>query len=42
MQITEGSVTTGAAVAVKGEVVASQGKGQKVEIRATEITLVGG
>ncbi|MDX5346278.1 MAG: asparagine--tRNA ligase [Hymenobacteraceae bacterium] len=34
-------VTTGASVAVTGKLVASQGKGQSVEIHATEITLLG-
>ena len=32
---------TGAAVLVRGEVVESPGKGQRVEVKATEVTLVG-
>ena len=32
---------TGAAVAVVGEVVASQGKGQTIEVKATSVELVG-
>ncbi|TKG93426.1 asparagine--tRNA ligase [Puteibacter caeruleilacunae] len=35
-------VNTGAALAVKGELVASQGSGQKVEIVATDIEVIGG
>ncbi len=35
------SVTTGAAIGVRGTLVASQGKGQHVEIQASEITLYG-
>ena len=34
-------VTTGSCVAVRGQLVASQGKGQTVEIQATEITVLG-
>src|SRR5246500_1801333 len=34
-------ITTGAAVSVKGELVASLGKGQKVEIKAKEIEVLG-
>ncbi len=34
-------ITTGCAVRVEGEVVASQGKGQTVEVRATKIDVVG-
>jgi asparaginyl-tRNA synthetase len=34
-------VTTGCAVRVEGEVVASQGKGQTVEVRATKLDVVG-
>ena len=34
-------VATGASVAVRGQLVASQGKGQTVEIQATEITVIG-
>ncbi len=34
-------LTTGCAVEVKGELVASQGKGQSVEIQATEVRVVG-
>jgi asparaginyl-tRNA synthetase len=34
-------ITTGCAVRVRGEVVASQGKGQTVELRAEEIEVVG-
>ncbi|ALW84888.1 asparagine--tRNA ligase [Hymenobacter sedentarius] len=34
-------VATGASVAVRGTLVASQGKGQTVEIQATEITVLG-
>ena len=34
-------VATGASVAVRGTLVASQGKGQTVEIQATEITVIG-
>jgi asparaginyl-tRNA synthetase len=35
-------INTGAALAVKGEFVASQGKGQSVEIQVTELTVLGG
>ena len=35
------SITTGASIGVKGELVQSQGKGQQVEIQAKEITLYG-
>ena len=35
-------INTGAALAVKGELVASQGKGQSVEIQVTELTVLGG
>ena len=34
-------ITTGAAVSVKGELVASKGGGQSWEVKATEVTLVG-
>lgn len=34
-------ITTGAAVSVKGELVASKGGGQAWEVKATEVTLVG-
>jgi len=34
-------ITTGACLAVRGQLVASQGKGQSVEIQATEITVLG-
>ncbi|MGJ1205183.1 asparagine--tRNA ligase [Sphingobacterium lactis] len=34
-------ITTGAAVRVQGELVESQGKGQKVEIKATEVSIIG-
>ena len=34
-------VTTGACVAVRGRLVASQGKGQAVEVQATEIEVIG-
>ena len=34
-------ITTGACVAVRGQLVASQGKGQAVEIQAAEITVLG-
>jgi asparaginyl-tRNA synthetase len=33
--------TTGAAISVKGEVIASLGKGQRVEVKAREITVLG-
>ncbi|MDG2271562.1 MAG: OB-fold nucleic acid binding domain-containing protein, partial [Halioglobus sp.] len=36
------SLSTGCAVIVSGELVQSQGKGQSVEIQATEVELVGG
>lgn len=35
------SITTGCAVAITGELVASQGKGQSVEIQATEVKVIG-
>lgn len=38
---TVGRLTTGCAVRVTGEVVASQGKGQTVELRATAVEVVG-
>ena len=34
-------ITTGAAIEVKGKVVASQGKGQSIEVQASEITILG-
>ncbi|MDJ0364399.1 asparagine--tRNA ligase [Hymenobacter sp. H14-R3] len=34
-------ITTGSCIAVRGQLVASQGKGQAVEIQATEITVLG-
>jgi asparaginyl-tRNA synthetase len=34
-------ITTGASVAVRGQLVASQGKGQSVEVQAEEITVLG-
>ncbi len=34
-------ITTGAAVFIKGELIESQGKGQKVEVKVTEITILG-
>ncbi|WP_201982708.1 asparagine--tRNA ligase [Hymenobacter rubidus] len=34
-------ITTGACLAIRGQLVASQGKGQAVEIQATEITVLG-
>src|SRR5690606_37726345 len=34
-------ITTGAAVRVKGQVVESLGKGQKVEVKATEVSISG-
>ncbi len=34
-------ITTGCAVAITGELVASQGKGQSVEIQATEVEVIG-
>src|SRR5690606_11100413 len=34
-------ITTGAAVRVKGQLVASLGKGQKMEVKATEVTVIG-
>ncbi|CAI5952381.1 unnamed protein product [Closterium sp. NIES-64] len=39
-QVEGGGITTGAAVSVEGEVVESQGKGQKIEIKAKRLTLV--
>ncbi|HMQ05750.1 MAG TPA: asparagine--tRNA ligase [Saprospiraceae bacterium] len=34
-------ITTGAAIGVRGELVASQGKGQAVEVKADEVTIYG-
>ncbi|RZK38489.1 MAG: asparagine--tRNA ligase, partial [Hymenobacter sp.] len=34
-------VTTGSCIAVRGQLVASQGKGQSVEVQATEIEVLG-
>ena len=34
-------ITTGAAIEVKGKVVESQGKGQSIEVQASEITILG-
>jgi len=34
-------ITTGAAVRVKGNLVESQGKGQRVEVKATDISIIG-
>jgi len=34
-------ITTGAAVRVKGQLVESLGKGQKVEVKATEVSIIG-
>lgn len=34
-------ITTGAAIEVKGKVVESQGKGQSIEVQATEVTILG-
>lgn len=34
-------ITTGSAVRVKGNLVESQGKGQRVEIKATEVSIIG-
>ncbi len=34
-------LTTGAAISVKGEVIASQGKGQRVEVKAREVEILG-
>ena len=34
-------ITTGAAIKVKGQVVESQGKGQSVELQASEVTILG-
>ncbi|MCH2195231.1 asparagine--tRNA ligase [Kordia sp.] len=34
-------IGTGASVAIKGELIESQGKGQKVEVQVTEITILG-
>lgn len=34
-------IGTGASVAIKGELIESQGKGQKVEVKVTEITILG-
>lgn len=35
------NITTGAALEVKGQVIASQGKGQRVEVKAAMVTLLG-
>jgi len=35
------SITTGAALSVEGTVIASQGKGQRVEVKATKVELLG-
>ncbi len=35
------NITTGAALEVEGQVIASQGKGQRVEVKATKVTLLG-
>ncbi|CAM6128902.1 unnamed protein product [Calypogeia fissa] len=40
--IESGLVTTGASVAVEGELIASVGSKQKVELKATKVTLIGG
>jgi len=34
-------ITTGAAVRVKGNLIESQGKGQRVEVQATEVSIIG-
>jgi asparaginyl-tRNA synthetase len=34
-------ITTGAAVSIKGELIESQGKGQKVEVQVQEVTILG-
>ena len=34
-------ITTGAAIEVKGKLVESQGKGQSVELQATEVVILG-
>ncbi len=34
-------ITTGAAVRVKGNLIESQGKGQRVEVKATEVSIIG-
>ncbi|SKB45605.1 asparaginyl-tRNA synthetase [Sphingobacterium nematocida] len=34
-------ITTGAAVRVKGNLIESQGKGQRVEVKATEVSVIG-
>lgn len=34
-------IGTGAAVSIKGELIESQGKGQKVEVQVTEVTILG-
>jgi asparaginyl-tRNA synthetase len=34
-------ITTGAAISVEGTVIASQGKGQKVEVKANSVTILG-
>jgi asparaginyl-tRNA synthetase len=35
------SITTGAAIQIDGKVIASQGKGQRVEVKATQLTILG-
>ena len=35
------NITTGAALEIQGQVIASQGKGQRVEVKATQVTLLG-
>jgi len=35
------SITTGAAIQVEGKVIASQGKGQRVEVKADQLTILG-
>ncbi|KAL3681058.1 hypothetical protein R1sor_024014 [Riccia sorocarpa] len=40
--IESGLVTTGASVAIEGELIESQGAKQKVELKATKVTLIGG
>lgn len=40
-EIEEGTVTTGASISVEGEIVASKGSKQKIEVRAKKMTLVG-
>lgn len=41
-QIEAGLVSTGASVAIEGVLVESQGAKQKVELKATKLTLVSG